>query len=78
MTMDISFVYSDGAKVDDPQLISYLNRDAVARWYNTLPTIAGEMDAVSYNIGLWCMEAQGMSRQRLEARRNMQANMRNM
>lgn len=76
MIEDISFVYSDSSNLDDPMQAVYVNRDSVARWYYTTPAEVEKMDAIEFNFGLFCMQAQGMAKERLHFRQKMQAEMR--
>ena len=77
MIYDISLIYSDGATPEDVRINNFINRDTLARWFNTYPKIIDEMNAMDYNFGLFCAEAYNIAQERKEKEREMEQKMQN-
>lgn len=75
MIYDISLIYSDGVTPEDVRINNIVNRDTLARWFNTFPKIIDEMDPFDYNYGLFCVEGHNMAKQRQEKNREMNQKM---
>lgn len=75
MSYDISFVYSDGAQTETAGLVPIINKIELALFFNSLPHEVDKMDVIYQTVGIACMEAKGIAKQRLENRKAIQASM---